>query len=125
MTLFAPVALQPPLIDAAQLADLRAALGEDESDMLLGLMIRDIAFRVKLIVTAIAEDDGAKARTEAHCLRGAADGIGALRLAQSCSLVEFGHAHNLPGMSAMLTRCGTETIAAISIARAQRVISRL
>ena len=125
MNLLNTAAMQPPLIDAAQLADLRDALGEDESDMLLGLMIRDIAFRVNVIQTAIAYNDGGKARAQAHCLRGAADGIGARRLAWSCDAVEFGAAERLPSLSNMLARCGSETIAAISIARTQRVMSRL
>jgi HPt (histidine-containing phosphotransfer) domain-containing protein len=124
MTLYTSIG-QPPLIDAAQLADLRAALGEEESDMILGLMAGDIAYRIKAIETAVACEQGGKARAEAHSLRGAADGIGARRLARSCGAVEFGPAHNLPGLSALLARCGRETIAAIAIARTQRVMSRV
>ena len=124
MTMYAPIE-QAPLIDSAQLADLRAALGYDESDMILGLMVGDIAFRLKLIQTAIECGQGAKARAEAHSLRGAADGIGARRLARACGALEFGAAHNLPGLSARLARCGRETIAAIAIARTQRVMSRV
>jgi HPt (histidine-containing phosphotransfer) domain-containing protein len=116
---------QAPLIDSAQLADLRAALGDDESDLILGLMAGDIAYRVKAIVAAIAGDEGDKARAEAHSLRGAADGIGARRLARSCRAIEFGPANGLAGLSTQLTRCSSETIAAIAIARTQRVISRV
>ena len=116
---------QVPLIDSAQLADLRAALGDDESDMILGLMAGDIAYRVKAIVAAIDHREGAKARAEAHSLRGAADGIGARRLAKSCGAVEFGPANSLPGLSAPLARCGNDTIAAIAMARGQRAMSRV
>ena len=125
MNMLSPAHFQAPLIDADQLADLRDALGDEESDMLLGLMIRDIGFRVKVILSAIAYQDEGKARAQAHCLRGAADGIGARRLSRSCDAVEYGAADRLPGLSALLARCGSETIAAISIARTQRVMSRL
>lgn len=122
MTFYSPIE-QAPLIDSAQLADLRAALGDDESDMILGLMAGDIAYRVKVIVAAIDHHEGAKARAEAHSLRGAADGIGARRLAKSCGAVEFGAANSLPDLSAPLARCGNETIAAIAMARSQRAMS--
>jgi HPt (histidine-containing phosphotransfer) domain-containing protein len=124
MTMYAPIE-QAPLIDAAQLADQREALGDDESDKILGLMAGDIAYRVKAILAAIAHNEGCKARAEAHSLRGAADGIGARRLARSCGAVEFGSAQSLPGLSARLERCSGETIAAIAIARTQRVMSRV
>jgi len=103
------------LLDQARIADLRAAVGEEQADTLLTIMERDIADRTKAIVTALTTGDAATALTQAHALRGAADGIGALELARHCYGIEReGQKDGGP-----ITACAIATIDAIAQARAQ------
>ena len=76
------------LLDLARIADLRAAVGEQQADTLLAMMERDIAKRTQMIVTALEAGDSATALTQAHALRGAAEGVGALELARLCDGIE-------------------------------------
>ena len=102
------------LLSEARVADLHATIGSDQADALLAMMERDIAERTKAIVTALDTDDRAAALTQAHALRGAADGIGALDLARQCHAIEReGQRHSGP-----IAACAVATISAISRARA-------
>ncbi len=101
------------LLDVARIADLRMTLGERQADTLLAMMERDIAERTKVIVTALAAGDTATALTQAHALRGAADGVGALELARLCHRIEReGQTDGGP-----IAACAIATIDAIAQAR--------
>ncbi|WP_353205339.1 response regulator [Sphingomonas sp.] len=101
------------LLDEARIADLRAVVGGRQADTLLAMMERDIAERTKVIITALAERDTATALKQAHALRGAADGVGALELARQCHRIEReGQTDSAP-----IAACAIATIDAIAQAR--------
>lgn len=101
------------LLDEARIADLRMAVGERQADTLLAMMERDIASRTQVIVAALEAKDTATALTQAHALRGAADGVGALELARLCHRIEReGQRDGGP-----LATCAIATIEAIALAR--------
>ncbi len=76
------------VLDEARIADLCVAVGVRQADSLLAMMERDIAERTKVIIAALAAGDAAAALAQAHALRGAADGVGALELARQCHRIE-------------------------------------
>ncbi|WP_010217881.1 response regulator [Sphingomonas sp. PAMC 26621] len=101
------------LLDCDRLADLRGAVGVDDANRLLGMMLRDIAARTEAITGALAQGDFVRAEREAHALRGASNGIGALDLALVCLTIERGECRS----SERLEGCALRTIAAIEQAR--------
>lgn len=104
---------QARMLDESRIAELRIALGERQADILLAMMERDIAERIKVIVAALDAGNTATAVTEAHTLRGAADGIGAFDLSQHCHHIEReGETDGGP-----IARCAIATIKAIALAR--------
>jgi DNA-binding response OmpR family regulator len=107
------------LIDLARLADLRAAVGHAQADTLLAMMTTDIAERTSRIAALLADGDIAQAIKQAHALRGAADGIGALDLVHHCRAIE----QQTERGSEQIAACATATIAAIAQARGQAVTS--
>lgn len=101
------------LLDEARVAELRLALGERQADILLAMMERDIAERSQMIVTALTSGDTATALTQAHALRGAAEGIGATELGHLCHQIEReGQRDGTP-----IAACATATVKAIVLAR--------
>lgn len=106
-------------IDPERLIDLRTAVGVVQADTLLAMMENDIAERAQRIVRLLAAGDTARAVTEAHALRGAADGIGASALAHHCRAIEQQGERS----GAAITACASATIAAIAAARAQAATS--
>ncbi|MBA3878864.1 MAG: hypothetical protein C0500_04020 [Sphingobium sp.] len=88
---FVPAA-RPPLVDIVldeeKLADLRASLGDAALRTLIDLMLQDIPPRVKSILSAMAASQPRLASRQAHALRGAASGVGAVALAGACSAIE-------------------------------------
>lgn len=101
------------LLDADRLADLRAAVGDADAYRLLDMMLRDIGARTEAIAGALSEGNFARAAQEAHSLRGACNGIGALGLAQACLAIERGECRT----SASLETLAVRTMAAIEEAR--------
>ena len=115
--LLATAALRRPratVLDQARIVDLRAAVGAEQADTLLAMMERDIAERSKTIVTALASGDMTTALSQAHALRGAADGIGALELARLCHGIEREGIRD----GGPIAACAIATIGAISQVRA-------
>lgn len=106
-------------LDMARLADLRAAVGHAQADTLLAMMATDIVERTSRIAALLEEEDFARAVTQAHALRGAADGIGALNLAEQCRAIE----HQIERTAGPLSACATATVAAIERARRQTATS--
>jgi DNA-binding response OmpR family regulator len=107
------------LIDKARLADLRAAVGYAQANTLLAMMATDIVERTNRIAALLAEQDFPRAVTQAHALRGAADGIGALDLAQQCREIE----RQAERSAGPITACATATVAAIEQVRRQAATS--
>jgi len=120
--LLAPATNAPPapdtapgtLLDCDRLADLRAAVGDADADRLLEMMLRDIGARAEAIAGALAEDNSVRAEREAHALRGACNGIGALDLALACLAIERGECRTSDALMSLAVR----TMAAIEKARA-------
>ena len=112
------------LLDGARVAELRLALGERQADILLAMMERDVAERTQTIVTALESGDTATALAQAHALRGASDGIGAVELARLCLQIERdGQRDGTP-----IAACAAATVKALAQARVgsrdQAVMSR-
>lgn len=108
-----PVTAASTLLDCDRLADLRGAVGDADASRLLQMMLRDIAARTEAITGALAQRDFVRAEREAHALRGASNGVGALDLALACLAIERGQTRN----SDTLETCAVRTIAAIEEAR--------
>jgi DNA-binding response OmpR family regulator len=106
------------LLDCDRLADLRGAVGDADADRLLEMMVRDIGARTEAIAGALAEGNHVRAEREAHALRGACNGIGALDLALACLAIERGECRT----SDALTGLAVRTMAAIEEARATTAI---
>lgn len=102
------------LVDPARLADLRDAVGEDDANRLLAMMLSDIGTRTTEIAAALARGDAPRAVQEAHALRGACDGIGANDLARLCLAVERSETTS----SEKLQACAVRTMAEIERMRA-------
>lgn len=105
----APVAL----LDCERLVDLRGAVGEADANRLLEMMVRDIAARSEAIAGALGGGDYVRAEREAHALRGACNGIGALELGLACLAIERGECRT----SETLQDLAVRTMAAIEEAR--------
>lgn len=109
----ATVTLGSHFLDDKRVAELRIALGERQADILLGMMERDIAERTGVIVRALAAGDTETALTQAHALRGASDGIGAVELGRLCLKIEReGERDGAP-----IAACASATVKAIALAR--------
>jgi len=76
------------ILDESKLADLRASLGDAALRTLIDLMLQDIPPRVRAIASAMATSQPRLASRQAHALRGAASGVGAVALAGACSAIE-------------------------------------
>ena len=83
------------------------------------MMATDIVERTNRIAALLAEQDFSRAVTQAHALRGAADGIGALDLAQQCREIE----RQAERSAGPITACATATVAAIEQVRRQAATS--
>lgn len=101
------------LLDCDRLVDLRGAVGEVDADRLLEMMVRDIGARSEAIAGALSEGNYVRAEREAHALRGACNGIGALDLALACLSIERGESRT----SEALQSLAVQTMAAIEEAR--------
>ncbi|WP_242139486.1 response regulator transcription factor [Sphingomonas sp. TREG-RG-20F-R18-01] len=105
------------LLDCARLADLRGAVGDADANRLLEMMLRDIGARTEAIAGALGEGNFVRAEREAHALRGACNGVGALDLALACLAIERGECRTSGALEGLAIR----TMAAIEEARSLAV----
>jgi len=76
-----------PHLDNAILATLRDVMGDDY-DLLIETYINDSNNRLRSLAEGIANRDGDLLRRTAHSFKGSSSNIGALRLAEYCSVME-------------------------------------
>ena len=76
-----------PHLDNAILTTLRDVMGDDY-DLLIDTYINDSNNRLQSLAEGVANCDGDLLRRTAHSFRGSSCNIGALRLAEYCSVME-------------------------------------
>lgn len=101
------------MLNDARVAELRIALGERQADILLAMMERDIAERTRVIFGALEAGDTETAVMQAHSLRGASDGIGAIALGRLCLEIEREGQRD----GTRIAACASATVKAIALAR--------
>jgi HPt (histidine-containing phosphotransfer) domain-containing protein len=111
---------EPPLIDAAVLADLAETIGEAGAQSVIALFIAECDnYVAQIAAAAAAADDPAqceKARRAAHAFRSGAGQVGAAALAAAAFAVERAAADrspDLPHIAATLLQCAAATLAAL------------
>lgn len=77
-----------PLIDDRRLARVRQAIGDAQFDGILAMMRSELTTRPARIAQLIAHDRHAEAAAEAHAMRGAMAGVGAMRVAGLAQRIE-------------------------------------
>lgn len=76
-----------PHLDKAIVATLREVMGQDY-DLLIETYINDSNNRLQSLAEGIANHDGDCLRRTAHSFKGSSSNIGAMRLAEYCSVME-------------------------------------
>jgi DNA-binding response OmpR family regulator len=108
------------LLEQERVTFLTSVAGATGADDLLALFENDISARATEIADLLARGETALASKAAHALRGAADSVGALKLAGHCHAIERCDTTD----SAPLAECATATIEAIAHARASLLPER-
>ena len=107
-------ATKSSLIDTDRIAELRQALGAQQLNELLAMLVAECTTRPPRIRALIAAGDLAEARREAHSLKGAATSVGAAALGRAAHLVEMAQdSHAAQARLDALDRRANQTIAAL------------
>ena len=90
-------AAEVPLFDRVHINQISVAIGATRFEGLLALLAKELVERPAIIRRAVLAGDIARARNEAHSLKGATMSVGAMALGQAAAIIELA-----PDLAAMI-----------------------
>ncbi len=111
-----PLASATPILDHERLRGLTSSLGEANVQRLLDLFDIELQTRPAAIAGLLRAGDIVAARSQAHSLKGAALGVGAVRLAQDSAAIETApdSGNDLDSLSRQLEATAADTLTALA-----------
>lgn len=103
-----------PLLDFAVLETLADMIGAEQTEQLMAMLSLELSDKPRHIRELIDRNDQHEARRQAHRLKGASAGVGAVRVTGDAERLEIGSDVDLPALAARLQATAVDTIAAIA-----------